>query len=252
MNFYLGTHMVNWLRITKVPLFVSRRRLMRIKKLPKRVPGARWALDSGGFSELSINGTWSIGAPQYIAEVRRYLEIGGMDWAAQQDWMCEPPVLEKTGYTVAEHQRRTVENYLELTTLAPDIHWMPVIQGWELPDYLLHLDMWRAAGVQGAHFGVGSVCRRQGTQFAEQLVRQLHSRGLQIHAFGVKITGLARYWDALSSADSMAWSFDARRSPPLYGHTHKNCANCLTYALQWRTKCLNSLVDNPTAQPLRV
>jgi hypothetical protein len=40
--------------------------------------------------------------------------------------------------------------------------------------------------------------------------------------------------DALVSADSMAWSARARREAPLPGHPHKNCANCLEFALLWR------------------
>jgi hypothetical protein len=38
--------------------------------------------------------------------------------------------------------------------------------------------------------------------------------------------------------DSMAWSLGARFNPPLRGHTHKNCANCLEYALRWRAKVI--------------
>lgn len=32
------------------------------------------------------------------------------------------------------------------------------------------------------------------------------------------------------SADSLAWSFDARRSAPLPDCAHANCATCLRYA----------------------
>lgn len=44
----------------------------------------------------------------------------------------------------------------------------------------------------------------------------------------------------LTSADSLAWSRDARLlGEPLPGCTrHKNCANCLRYALRWRTSVL--------------
>jgi hypothetical protein len=45
----------------------------------------------------------------------------------------------------------------------------------------------------------------------------------------------------IESADSMAWSFEARRERPFPGHTHKNCANCLDYALAW--------ADELAAQP---
>ena len=53
---YLGTHMDGWLAHVGVPLFVSHRRLVRRKTLPMARSG--WALDSGGFSELSMYGGW--------------------------------------------------------------------------------------------------------------------------------------------------------------------------------------------------
>jgi len=53
------------------------------------------------------------------------------------DWMSEPIMLAKTGLTVAVHQARTVANYLALRDLAPDLPFIPVLQGWRLDDYLL-------------------------------------------------------------------------------------------------------------------
>jgi hypothetical protein len=61
-------------------------------------------------------------AARQPAAVRRYRdEIGSLDWAAPQDWMCEPFILAKTGLSVREHLRRTVADYLRLTELAPDL-----------------------------------------------------------------------------------------------------------------------------------
>ncbi len=41
----------------------------------------------------------------------------------------------------------------------------------------------------------------------------------------------------------MAWSIDARHRPPLPGCTrHRNCANCLRYALRWRSHVLATTV----------
>jgi hypothetical protein len=34
MQFYLGTHETSWLKRTSVPLFISRRRLARLRKAP--------------------------------------------------------------------------------------------------------------------------------------------------------------------------------------------------------------------------
>ena len=43
-------------------------------------------------------------------------------------------------------------------------------------------------------------------------------------------------------ADSLAWSYHARREPPLPGcNTHKNCANCVRFALAWREETLEGL-----------
>ncbi len=89
---YLGTHLPQWLGRLAVPLFVSRRRLAGRRTLPRA--RARWALDSGGFSELQMYGEWRTTPEQYVEEVRRFRrEIGLMDWAAIQDWMCEPQVI---------------------------------------------------------------------------------------------------------------------------------------------------------------
>src|SRR5438045_3974982 len=94
-QFYLGTHQPHWLERTAVPLFVSRRRLARLKTLPQaRGP---WAADSGAFMELLIHGKWSITVKQYIAEIRRYMEsIGNLQWAAPMDHLCEPFILHRT------------------------------------------------------------------------------------------------------------------------------------------------------------
>jgi hypothetical protein len=67
------------------------------------------ALDSGGFTELSMHGRWITTASQYAEAVATYADrIGGLDFAAPMDWMCEPFMTELTGLTVREHQDRTV------------------------------------------------------------------------------------------------------------------------------------------------
>jgi hypothetical protein len=246
-RFYLGTHRPDWLSKIGVPLFVSRRRLCEYKRLP-RARGT-WALDSGGFTELNKYGTWTINAAEYVAEVRRFrAEMGGMEWAAIQDWMCEPFVLQKTGLSIEEHQRRTTANAVELLDRAPEIPWAPVIQGWDVADYLRHADAYEAAGIDlraRPIVGVGSVCRRQHSAQAESIFRVLAERGLALHGFGLKQRGLARSASYLSSADSLAWSFNARRNPDPGGCPHsrrgaKNCANCAPYALAWRSRLIET------------
>lgn len=246
MRFYLGIHRPNWLPVVKVPTFVQRGPLSDYKKLPRA--NAPWALDSGGFTELEKHGGWTIGPDAYIAEVRRYRdEIGMMDFAAPQDWMCEPPMLRMTGMTVEEHQRRTTENYLELMDKAPDVNWMPVLQGWTFGDYFRHAEAYYAAGVvldALPRVGVGTVCRRQNTMMASALMAALAGDGLRLHAFGFKLQGLRSSASSLASADSLAWSRSGRSNPPLPGCPHKNCANCLKYALLWREGAMRAIEDH--------
>ena len=61
--------------------------------------------------------------------------------------MCEPFIIAKTGLSVREHLRRTVASYLRLKELAPDLPFIPVLQGWQLADYLECAAMYEAAGV---------------------------------------------------------------------------------------------------------
>lgn len=245
MLFYLGTHQPSWLGELDVPLFVSRRTLSKLHVLPRA--RRRWALDSGGFSELSLFGRWTVTPAQYAAEVRQYRdEIGKLDWAAIQDWMCEPEIIAKTGLTVRDHQARTVRSYCELQALAPDLPWLPVLQGQTLDDYQTHARLYAEAGFKlrkAPAVGVGSICRRQHTEEVEVLLRRL-SRRFRIHGFGLKTRGLSRVADVLDSADSLAWSFTARYAPPLPGCTHRTCANCSRYAVAWRERLLET-VKNP-------
>lgn len=242
MNFYLGTHMAHWLEHTDVPLFVSHRRLTRFRtRLPR--PLGRWALDSGGFTELSTHGAWMTSPAEYVDAVRRYVdEMPGLDWAAPQDWMCEPWIVAKTGLSVAEHQQRTTDNFLLLRDLAPEVPFVPVLQGWKPSDYHDHVEIYTAAGVDLVAepvVGVGSVCRRQNGAEAARIIHSLAGRGLSLHGFGFKLTGLRLCAGSLVSADSMAWSFNARKNPPMPGHTHRSCANCLPFALRWRESVMS-------------
>lgn len=263
-TFYLGTHVPSWLAHPScegVPLFVSARRL-RDRRSPWPRAVTRWALDSGGFSELSMYGAWQTSPKQYIAEVRRWsAEIGGMDWAAIQDWMCEPFICAKTGKSVRQHQLYTVNNFLVLCMAAPEIPWAPVVQGFTLDDYLRCLDLYDLAGFDLSRetaVGVGSVCRRQGTLEAAQIFARLKRElpAARFHGFGVKTEGLPLYGDLLESADSLAWSMAARRmGRPLpecqeraarEGKApHINCANCMTFALKWRDDLLRGLALKP-------
>lgn len=253
---YTGTHLPAWLWSGQADfhLFVSHRRLAGYRTLrPARV---QWALDSGGFSELSLFGGWRTGPREYAEAVARYDEqIGRLEWAAPQDWMFEPHITAKTGLTVPEHQARTVANFVELTGLWPQLAdsespFMPVLQAapGDAEGYLECARLYEDAGVHLAGYpvvGVGTVCRIQDTALIGRVARGLQPLDLALHWFGVKLSGLPEIWppqersDSLTSFDSMAWSYDARRAAPLPGCTgHENCANCPAAARRWRGRIL--------------
>lgn len=264
LTFWLGTGNPSWLASAGVPLFVSDTRLRTYKTLPVAVAPA--AVDSGGFQELQRYGTWTVPPHEYAARVRRYRDAFGphLRWAAPQDWMCEPAIIHGgwhggqyfvgTHRSVAEHQARTVLNAAHLRQIAPDLPWIYVVQG-DTPDaYVRCVDLyWSLCGIDLATeplVGVGSVCRRQSMPEAGRILTVLHRRGLRrLHGFGFKTLGLLQFGHLLVSADSQAWSRDARyKQRPVCGQVHprgaKNCANCLPYALHWRHRLLHQLTPD--------
>lgn len=238
--FYLGSHIPAHLAHSPVSLFISRARLVRQKKWARAV--MPWSLDSGGFTEVAMRGGWTLSAKDYAAAARTYRdEIGLLQWAAPQDWMCEPVALKATGFSIAEHQRLTVQNFLELKSIAPEMPWIPVLQGWEPDDYRRCIEMYHSMGVDLTAenlVGVGTVCRRQSHNEAGLILQTIHACGVtKLHGFGFKVLGIRAWGKLLVSADSLAWSFDARYAQkrlPECTHRARNCQNCLRYAVRWR------------------
>lgn len=246
LTYFLGTHQPSWLPKTKVPLFVSFNRLTRYKKLPKSL--GTWALDSGAFSELFRHGKWRLAPAEYAEGVRKLdKQIGKLKWASIQDWLCTPAVLRQTGLSLKVHQRRTVENLYILRKIAPEIRWLPILQGWSSQSYLDHLGMYKAKGFdlrQEPLVGVGSIAVRQTSEILLDVLHRLHDDGLAIHAFGLSISGLMQVCRLIASSDSMVWSFTARRRQLKHQgckENHDVCNNCLAYALAWRRNLLSRI-----------
>lgn len=245
-HYFLGTHQPNWLTETRVPLFISFSRLNRYKTLPRS--RSAWAMDSGAFSQLYTNGKWTWSPQKYADEVRRIAEeVGLLQWASIQDWLCTPAVLRCTRLSIRAHQRNTVRSLVTLRTLAPEIRWLPILQGWNVRSYLNHLAMYESQGFMLASeplVGVGSLAIRQTSSEVASLLRALHDQGLRIHAFGLSITGLRSVHPLIESSDSMVWSFVARRRKIKHAgcrQVHTVCNNCLSYALAWRRRVVSQI-----------
>lgn len=266
MILYCGTPEESWLYRpirTDIPMCVSRNRLARRTLKGLRPAVRHWVMDSAGFTELQYHGRWTVTAEQFAEQVLAWVDHLGMpDFIAQQDWMCESMVINGGSFgpmkfvgtrqfldpkgtatdaeLTREHQRLTVENFLELRALAPQLPIIPVLQGNTPASYFECWELFRSAGVDLAAeptVGLGSVCRRQATDEIRSLISELACAGLKLHGFGVK-TGAHKYGYLLKSADSTAWSTTARikayRGEKAHEDcTHRSCANCLPYAAAW-------------------
>lgn len=261
-HFFLGAPSPIWLERSPVSLFVSDVRLKDRKSFPEALEP--WGLDSGGFSIVSKYGAWIVSPKEYVERVRRYSsEIGKLSFAAPQDWMCEPDILhgnkklgiKGTGLTIADHIRLTVENFFELKSLAPELPFIPVLQGWCEGDYLDCMEAYEKKGLilkDQPLVGVGSVCRRQNTIAVSVWISSwAQCYGLKIHGFGFKVEGLDFLAPYLASADSMAWSFQARRMKR--SGDKEADPNSLEFALEWRKNMLEKLkieTNEPQQEPL--
>lgn len=128
-------------------------------------------LDCAGFKTIDLNGGYPHPASEWAHELHRLWSNGivKITVAVSQDYMCEPWMLVKTGMTVEQHQRLTVERYDDLLVALHDLfdgpppfEVTPVLQGYVIADYLRHIEMYGARLKPGMWVGVGSVCKRQG------------------------------------------------------------------------------------------
>lgn len=176
-----------------------------------------WVLDSGAFTELNTHGYYRHTVAEYAHDAARWIGNGHLDAIVAQDYMCEPFILDRTGLTIADHHRLTIERYDELAAEQLPAYILPVLQGFAPGDYLNHLDLYGNRLEHGAWVGVGSVCKRQGRpESVLAVLRGIHQArpDLRLHGFGVKLTSLRHpaVRRILWSADSMAWSFAARKA----------------------------------------
>lgn len=177
-----------------------------------------WMLDSGAFTAITRHGRHRDEPVVYAAAIRRWARCGELVAAVSQDYMCEPFVRQITGLSVLAHQALTIRRYDRIRAAlgAEAPYLMPVLQGHLPQDYVRHLALYGARLSSGMWVGVGSVCKRNGSprEIAAVLRAIRDTRpDLRLHAFGLKTTALAsaEVRALLHSADSMAWSYAARR-----------------------------------------
>jgi hypothetical protein len=173
-------------------------------------------VDSGAFTELKNHGRYRHSVAEYAAQLRSLHNAVNIVAAVAQDYMCEPFMLAKSGLTVEDHQRLTIERYDDLVAENLPFPIMPVLQGYAPADYVRHVAMYGDRLTPGMWVGVGSVCKRNGDPGAiVEVLSAIHRvrPDLRLHGFGVKQTALEHpgVRELLSTADSMAWSYAARK-----------------------------------------
>ena len=210
--FFAGVHHPS--KADRVPLAMVSANALRRRR--SHFPAGKWLMDSGAFTTINKHGGYPDSAEDYAAIIRRFAGCGTLLAAVAQDYMCEPFVLARTGLTVADHQRLTIERYRAL--LACDtagVPIMPVLQGYSPADYVDHVRQYGDLLTPDMWVGVGSVCKRNARPLSARAVFEaIHAErpDLRLHGFGIKITALhdERVRELLYSADSMAWSYAAR------------------------------------------
>lgn len=213
MQFYVGLHQ---------PSDAHRfeRCMISINRLRRRVSDFavnEWMLDSAAFTELFTHGHYRHAPSEYAAHIRRWRTCGQLVSASTQDYMCEPFIIGKTGLSVAEHQWLTIERYDAIVAEDTGVYIMPVLQGFTPREYVAHVRQYGERLGPGAWVGVGSVCKRNTDPAAIKAVLlaiKAERADLRLHGFGVKTTALqsGTIRELLHSADSMAWSFHARKN----------------------------------------
>jgi hypothetical protein len=245
---------------------ISANFLKKRKKKEFNAKDCPWILDSGAFSQINDPknmGDFEMTPKQYVALAKRFEDNGNLQCIVSQDYMCEPSVIEllkEMGYRkpgvnwVRKHQWMTVERYVEVVEEAIKqelkVPVMPVLQGWEVEDYVEHSVMyskllsdmkynrgcrlWKNPFLDRPHYGrtgellnadqwigIGSTCKRnKNPEVLADILNALWPTRLgaaqslhhRIHAFGYKTTGLksSSVKDRLFSADSFAFDFADR------------------------------------------
>lgn len=211
MRFFVGLHQPSDCKNFEAS-FVS------INRLRKRKSGfsvGDWIMDSGAFTELFRHGRYRHSVDEYAQQIKRWIGNGNLLAAVSQDYMCEAFIVEKTGLSIPEHQRLTIERYDKLVDSDTGVYIMPVLQGYAPADYVSHIRQYGNRLKPAMWVGVGSVCKRNGNiEAIKSVLYAIYDErpDLRLHGFGIKTTALSSdtVRNLLHSADSMAWSVAAR------------------------------------------
>ena len=177
-------------------------------------------LDSGAYSVIGKYGKYPYSCEEYTEGIKKWHP----DIAWTMDYPCELELQRKGNYGPRESMLMTIRNQKELLDLGSNTQM--VVQGWNLRDYLLGIDMINENGLMTERLGIGSICRRGQNMQISEIVRTVKRNvpgWVKLHGFGIKISVL-KNTDSLYhlySADSQSWDYERRYGMWLKGQ-YKN------------------------------
>ena len=198
---------------------------IRRKKI-KIIPAfGKFFLDSGGFTEIFRFGKYTFSSAEYYDFVINH----DIDYFATMDYPCEPSVINKTGMSVQKHIILTVESNLDLMNIDCVV---PVIQGYNIDDYIFCCDLMKDYGCEKDYMAVGTLCKRTKAAEVVEILTAIKFEFPQskLHAFGLKKNFIPKVKDLIYSSDSIAWFYFKR------GGFDKKIPVMQQYASDIRTK----------------
>jgi hypothetical protein len=244
MRFFTGLHQPSDAKHFDA-CFISINRI-RNRKGPFTVRD--WVLDSGAFTEIKDHGRHRFPVSEYAGQIRRWSTNGNLLAAACQDWMCEPEIIKRTGRSVADHQRLTIENYDALVAEDTGVYILPALQGFRPAEYVDHIRQYGDRLKPGMWLGVGSVCKRKTPAGMYAVLSAIRNErpDLKLHGFGVTLLALMQplVVSCFHTCDSMAWSYGARFDRSGGG------PNDYRTALAWTDRVINRAAYRPAQEDL--
>lgn len=193
---------------------------------PKVPPHREMLLDSGAFALLES-------MPDYPFSLEDYLSVAGelgADWIAARDWPCEP--YGKIRVPVPERVWRTVEADAEIVDaeMPGRARPLPVIQGWDVADYLSCIDQLRDRGLLRPRMAVGSCCGRKSVAEVLTIARAIRAElpATDLHYFGLKVSALRSpgFSELADSIDTGAWQIWTPTGERYAPWVDGRCASC--------------------------
>lgn len=185
---------------------------------------ASMCVDSGGFTAARRWGKYPWSVAQYTDFIREVCRDTPLDFCAIMDYACEPGVDRSILDTNLARIRATIANEIACRETAPELPWLPVLQGDSLEERTFDLSQRRAAGLLPTDYaGIGSVCGR-GVSGARRVVKFYADRlpGVRFHGFGMHVQALddPAVAAVMRSWDSYSWNWGKGRKgvdrPPEY------------------------------------